>query len=138
MTDLLHNHHWLYPALIHLHRSVVSASIALFLAKGIGVALQGSWPMRAWWRRLSVVIDVFLLASGASLWALLSYHPLQQTWLGTKLALLLVYIVLGSYGLKRGATRTTRMLFFAAALLVVTQMVWIARTRQPLGLLAGG
>jgi uncharacterized membrane protein SirB2 len=50
--------------------------------------------------------------------------------------LLLLYIVLGSFGLKRGGTRAARIGFSALALLVVLQMVAIARWRDPMGLLA--
>jgi len=133
MTETLASHPWLYPALLHLHRACVSASIALFVARGLGVAALNAWPMQAFWRWLSVAIDVALMVSGASLWALLNYHPLQQQWLGIKLALLVVYIVLGSYALKRGRTRAQRMLFFIAALGVVLSMVGIALARHPAG-----
>lgn len=124
---------WLYPALLHLHRACVTASIALFMARGLGVTALQAWPMQARWRWLSVAIDVPLLAAGVGLWTLLGLHPLQQTWLGVKLALLVVYIVLGSFALKRGRTRSQRLLFFVAALAVVLGMVGIALARHPAG-----
>lgn len=133
MSDLLATSPWIYPALRHLHITCVSASLALFAARGLGVAALQSWPMRAVWRRLSVVIDVLLLSAGASLWALLSYHPLQQTWLGLKLVLLVVYIVLGSFALKRGRTRGQRLVFFALALAVAGSMVGMALRHHPAG-----
>lgn len=68
--------------------------------------------MQRGWRYLSVSIDAPLLLAANSLWALLGYHPLQQTWLGLKLVLLVVYIVLGSFALKRGPTRVQSLLFF--------------------------
>ena len=94
--------------------------------------------MRPFWRRLSVAIDVLLLAAGASLWALLGLHPLRQSWLGVKLVLLVVYIVLGSFALKRARTRGQRLLFFIAALAVVFSMVGIALTRNAAGWWAVG
>lgn len=137
MSDLLAQHPWLYPALRHLHLACVAASIALFVARGLGVTALQAWPMRPFWRRLSVTIDTPLLLAGLGLWALLGYHPLQQAWLGTKLALLVVYIVLGSFALKRGRTRRQRLLFFVAALAVVAFMLASAITRLPLGLPLG-
>jgi len=74
-----------------------------------------------------------LLATGVALWTLLGYHPLQQTWLGVKLGLLVVYIVLGSFALKRGRTRAQRLLFFIAALAVVLSMAGIALAHDPVG-----
>lgn len=126
------HHPWLYTALLHLHRACVSLSVALFIARGLGVTALQHWPMRPVWRRLSVGIDVLLLGAGASLWALLAYHPLQQTWLGVKLVLLVVYVVLGSCALKRGRTRSQRLACFIAALAVVFSMAAIAFTRQTL------
>ena len=131
MNTWLASSPWLYPALLHLHRTCVTLSVALFIARGVGVALLQAWPMQASWRYLSVAIDVPLLLAGASLWVLLGYHPLQQTWLGVKLVLLVVYIVLGSFALKRGRTRGQRLAFFIAALAVVLSMAGIALTRSP-------
>ena len=128
---------WLYPGLLNAHRVFVGASIALFMARGLGVSTMHSWPMRPFWRRLSVGIDVLLLAAGLSLWALLQYHPLQQTWLGIKLGLLVIYILLGSFALKRGRTRAQRLAFFLAALAVVFVMAGIALHRHPAGWWAG-
>ena len=131
MNTWLTSSPWLYPALLHLHRACVTASIALFVARGLGVSALQQWPMRAFWRQLSVGIDVVLLGAGVSLWVLLGIHPLQQTWLGVKLVLLVVYIVLGSFALKRGRSRGQRMVFFVAAMGVVFCMAGIALTRQP-------
>ena len=131
MNTWLASSPWLYPALLHLHRTCVTLSVALFIARGVGVALLQAWPMQTSWQYLSVAIDVPLLLAGASLWVLLGYHPLQQTWLGVKLVLLVVYIVLGSFALKRGRTRGQRLAFFIAALAVVLSMAGIALTRSP-------
>lgn len=133
MSDLLAQHPWTYPVLRSLHLACVAASVALFVARGWGVAAMQGWPMRRAWRWLSVGIDVPLLIAGAGLWALLGHHPLQQPWLGAKLVLLLVYIVLGSLALKRGRSRGQRLGFFVAALLVVASMVGMAVRRHPLG-----
>lgn len=50
--------------------------------------------------------------------------------------LLLVYIVLGSFALKRAATQRKRLGYFAAALLNYAFMLTIAWTHQPLGMFA--
>ena len=105
----------------------------LFIGRGLGVSALHNWPMQPFWRRLSVSIDVMLLAAGVGLWTLLGYHPMQQTWLAVKLGLLVVYIVLGSFALKRGRTRAHRLVFFMAALAVVFSMVGIALHRHPAG-----
>lgn len=126
----------LYLAIKHAHIALVGLSGALFAARGLGVLAGAAWPMTAWARRLSVAIDVLLLAAGITLWSLLGLNPARDHWLGTKLALLLLYIVLGSLALKRGRTRTHKALFLLPALAVFGFMVTVARGHHPLGLLA--
>jgi len=125
-----------YPALLHTHRALVGLSVMLFVARALGVALLQAWPMKATVRWSSMFIDTVLMAAGVGLWVLLRHNPVQEPWLALKLALLLLYIVLGSYGLKRGTTRGARAIFSLLAFLVVLQMVAIARWRDPLGWLA--
>ena len=57
-------------------------------------------------------------------------------WLATKLLLLVAYVVLGSFALKRGRTPRARQVFFAAATLIYVVMFGIARTHHPLGWLS--
>ena len=89
--------------------------------------------MRAAWRRLSVLIDVGLLSAGITLWALLRFHPWHDSWLGSKLVLLVVYILLGSFALKRAPTRAAKAGCFVAALACVAFMASIALNHDPLG-----
>lgn len=123
----------LYPALLLLHLSSVAASIGLFAVRGIGVQLGRAWPMQATWRRASVGIDVTLLAAGASLWVVMQHNPLAEPWLAAKLALLLGYIVAGSFALKRAKTLGAKRGFLLLALAMAAAMISIATTRNPLG-----
>lgn len=125
-----------YPALKQTHVTLVLASGALFALRGGAVLARAAWPMRKPWRRLSVAIDTLLLAAGVSLWTLLSLDPLRDTWLGTKLVLLVAYIVLGSLALKRGRTPAVRAASYVAALATFAFMVGVAVMHQPWGLLA--
>jgi uncharacterized membrane protein SirB2 len=64
-------------------------------------------------------------------------YPLSASWLTMKVALLIVYIVLGSIALKRGRTRAIRTMAFFAALATVGYIFTVARAHHPLGILAG-
>jgi uncharacterized membrane protein SirB2 len=121
---------WIYPALLHLHMTLAALSVALFTARGLGVQLKQPWPMQRPWRLSSVGIDVLLLLAGSVLWWWLQHNPMREPWLATKLALLPVYVVLGSLALKRARTPGARKVFFVAALLCVGTMAWIAMTRN--------
>ena len=125
----------LYLPIKHTHIALVAASGLLFAVRGAAVQAGQGWAMRTPWRRLSYAIDTLLLAAGASLWALLHLHPVHSPWLGTKLLLLLVYIVLGSLALKRGRTPAIRARAYVAALLVYGCIASVALAHHPLGLL---
>lgn len=123
----------LYPWLLLIHRSCVALSLSLFLLRAVGVLRGQAWPMRANWRWLSVGIDTLLLSAGASLWYVLALNPLQQTWLGAKLMLLVLYIGLGSLALKRAPSLRGKSLALGAAVAIAAIMVGIGWTRHPLG-----
>jgi uncharacterized membrane protein SirB2 len=127
----------LHPTLKLAHVALVTASGLLFALRGAAVQAGAAWAMRRPWRMLSYVIDTLLLAAGATLWWLLGLHPVRDPWLGTKLALLLLYIVLGSLAMKRGRTPAVRRASYGAALATYLFMASVAVRHRPLGLLAG-
>ena len=129
--------HAYYPTLKLLHMVLVVLSGTLFVARGAGVLAGLAWPMHPAARRASVAIDTLLLSAGVTMWVLLSWHPVRDPWLGTKLLLLLLYIVLGSLALKRAPRPGQRAVFFVAALAVYGFMASVAVAHHPLGLLRG-
>lgn len=129
MNDLA----WLLP-IRQGHLALVVLSGMLFALRGAGRLAGARWPLHKTLRIASVVIDTMLLAAGVMLWVLLQLNPLLQTWLGAKLILLVLYVVLGSWALKRAQNTATRAVFFIAALTVFATMVSIGWTRHPLGI----
>lgn len=123
----------LYAALKHTHMAFVVLSVVLFALRWVGVLANARWPMQKRTRVVSMVFDTALLTAGALLWWQLHINPLHQHWLAAKLVLLVVYIVLGSFALKRARRWWGKLLFGLLALAVVAQMVAIAQTRNPLG-----
>lgn len=123
-----------YPQLKHAHIALVAASGTLFALRGVAVLVGARWPMHRAVRIASVAIDTLLLSAGALLWWLLHLNPfLRDHWLGAKLGLLVVYVVLGSYALKRARGTVKRAAFLLASLIVFATMLSIALTRHPLG-----
>jgi uncharacterized membrane protein SirB2 len=128
-----------YPQIKQAHVALVSASGLLFAVRGAAVLAHRDWAMRTPWRRLSYAIDTLLLAAGVTLWALLGLNPVGNSpWLGTKLALLVLYVVLGSLALKRGRTEGTRRVSYAAALATYAFMATVAVRHHPLGAFLAG
>ena len=74
------------------------------------------------------MILVLLECWEASQWWMLSLHPVRDGWLGAKLLLIVVYIVIGSLALKRAPTRPKKALAFAAALACAAGVVTLAIT----------
>lgn len=125
-----------YAPLKLAHVTLVGLSGSLFALRGLAVLAGQAWAMARPLRLVSVAIDTLLLAAGVALWTLLQLQPLRDPWLGAKLVLLVVYIVLGSFALERGRTAPVRGLSYVAALACFGWMVSIALTHHPLGLLA--
>lgn len=122
-----------YPQIKFVHVAAVIASGGLFLLRGFAVQASLDWGMAVPVRFLSYGIDTVLLAAALVLLAILPSAVFANGWLWVKLAVLIGYIVLGSFALKRGRTRRTRAWCFFAALLTYAAMFTIARTHDPLG-----
>ncbi len=120
----------LYPAFKQTHIALAGVSVLLFTARGAGVLAGGHWPMTPWLRGASVAIDTLLLGAGVSMWAMLSLHPTRDRWLGAKLILIVLYIVLGSLALKRAPSRAAKAVAFAAALACIGTIAAIALTHD--------
>jgi uncharacterized membrane protein SirB2 len=122
-----------YPQLKQGHIALVSLSGALFMLRGLGAVAGARWPLHPGLRVASVAIDTLLFAFGATLWVLLQLNPLRDHWLGAKLILLVVYVVLGTFALKRAHGAASRALFLMAAASVFATMIGIAIAHQPAG-----
>jgi uncharacterized membrane protein SirB2 len=117
-----------------VHIAAVIASGCLFALRGLLLQLGAggfamAWPLRF----LSYAIDTVLLTAALMLFTLLPHAMFANGWLATKLLLLPVYIVLGSFALRRGRTPRARTVAWCAALFVYATMIGIARAHDPLG-----
>ena len=120
-----------YAELRLAHIGLAAGSVALFVARGVAVLAGQHWPMSTVARWTSVAIDTLLIGAGGTLWWMLSLHPARNPWLGVKLGLIVVYIVLGSLALKRAPSRSTKAVAFAAALICIGAVAAIARAHDP-------
>lgn len=120
-----------------LHVLTVLLSGLLFAFRGLGV-LAG-YPeryMAAGWRYTSYAIDTVLLMTGVGLAMRWHLSPLEQPWLAAKLLLLVVYILLGSFALKRGRTPGVRGTCYLLAMTLYLWMIGVALRHDPLSWLA--
>jgi uncharacterized membrane protein SirB2 len=122
-----------YPEVRWVHVAAVMASGGLFALRGV-LALAGrAIANHLLVRWLSWSIDTVLLTAALMLMSMLRIHPGNQPWLAMKLSLLVLYIVLGSFALRRATTQRVRLVCFLAALAVFLQIVGIALAHDPHG-----
>ena len=122
-----------YPQIKWVHIAAVFASGSLFTLRGAAVQVGARWAMAAPLRYLSYTIDTVLLTAALMLATILHQYPFVHGWLTAKIVLLIVYIVLGSYALKRGRSRVARLWCWLGALGVYLFIISIARAHHPLG-----
>ena len=124
-----------YYALVKsVHVAAVGLSGLVFFVRGLLVqAGMERSAQAAPVRFASYAIDTALLVAGITLVAMLPGGVFANHWLAVKLALVVLYIVLGVFALRRARTRRTRALFLAAAVTVYALIVGIALAHHPLG-----
>jgi uncharacterized membrane protein SirB2 len=126
-----------YPQIKFVHVIAVIASGSLFALRAVLLQLVPGWARAAPVRYLSYSIDTVLLTAALMLMTVLHQYPIVHSWLTVKIALIVVYIVLGSWALKRARGRRSQVAFAAAALLVFGFVVSIARTHSAWGVFLG-
>ena len=116
-----------------VHICAVSLSGGLFALRGSAALAGASWPYTALVRYVSYTIDTILLSAALMLAAILPAGFFANHWLTVKLALIVVYIVLGAFALRCHRLRATRGFCFAGALMIFALVIGIAIAHHPLG-----
>jgi len=125
-----------YPQIKFVHVLCVILSGSLFFVRGLLMLADSRMADHATLRYLSYAIDTTLLTAALMLVTILHQYPFVQAWLTAKVLLLVVYIVLGVFALRRGRTRALRALCFLAALAVFLFIVSIAHWHDARGVFA--
>ncbi len=123
-----------YPQIKWLHIAAVLFSGSLFALRGALVQIaKPHWALAAPVRYLSYSIDTVLLTLALMLLTMLPHEMFANGWLAIKLMLLVLYVVLGSFALKRGGTAKIRLICYVLALITFACMLSIAHSHHPLG-----
>jgi len=121
-----------FSLLKQLHLATIAITLTLFVLRGVWMMTAPARLQARWVRIVPHVNDSLLLASGFGLAVLMQQYPLVHGWLTAKFFALILYIVLGTFALKRGKTRFQRIAAWIAALLVFGYMAAVAVTHDPL------
>jgi uncharacterized membrane protein SirB2 len=122
-----------YPLLKNSHLLMVAISIPFFMARGGSKILGLTWQNQKWAKVSPHILDTCLLLSGIFLMFATTQYPIEQSWLTSKLILLVGYILFGIKTMRSHSAMQQR-LYFALSLLSALLMITIARTHHPLGL----
>lgn len=123
-----------YSQIKWVHIAAVVCSGTIFLLRGLLVQSgQQRIAMAAPVRYLSYGVDTILLTAALMLWAVLPGALFANGWLTTKIVLLVVYVGLGTFALKRGRTHRVRAICYVTALLVYVAIIGVAIAHNPLG-----
>ncbi len=125
-----------YAALKLVHQGAVALSISGFVARGVAALVDARWLRSRTARTLPHVVDTALLVSALGLAWSARLNPIAVPWLMAKIVGLLLYIGFGVVALRPGLPRPLRAAAFFAALLCFGQIVAMAMTKSPTGLLA--
>jgi len=116
-----------------IHVTTVFISIGFFIVRFYwmvaGSTLLTTKPVKI----LPHVNDTILLLSAIVLAISTAQYPFSDQWLTVKVIGLLIYIVLGSIALKRGRTKSKRIVAGFSAIILFAFIVSVAVTRSPLG-----
>ncbi|TAN00861.1 MAG: regulator SirB [Rhodanobacteraceae bacterium] len=123
-----------YLQILWTHVGCVIASGSLFFTRSCMMLAGLPTANHVVLRRVSVAIDSLLLIAAIALTTIIHQYPFVQAWLTVKVVLLVVYIVLGVFALRRGRTRAIRAACFIAAMLVFLFIVSVARAHNPWGI----
>ena len=126
-----------YPQIKMIHVFLALSSGAIFALRGAGVLANMRWPHWLVVRWTSYAVDTSLLTAALMLLTILPGAMFSNGWLTVKVVLLVVYIVLGAFAIKRARSRATKAICYVAALATFGVVYSIARAHHPLGFLYG-
>jgi len=125
-----------YLLVKHLHVTAVALSGTGFLLRGALMLRRSPWLHQYWVRRVPHVVDTVLLASALTLAAMSGQYPFVLGWLTAKVGFLVAHILFGAVALYRGRTMRVRVACLLASVACFANIVAIALSRDPRGLLA--
>ncbi len=120
--------------LVHIGAVLISGSLFL-IRGGLVMADRKKWALAAPMRYSSYAIDTILLTAALMLVSILPSAMFANGWLAMKLALLLPYVLAGTFALRRGRTPKVRWISYSLALASFAMMYSIARSHDPWGAL---
>lgn len=120
-----------YGLLKSIHVSCVAISITGFVLR-FALAWTGSPLLGTRVARIAPhLVDTVLLVSAIGLAVIAGVAPWRDAWLGAKVIGLVVYVVAGSFAIKRARSRGGRLASGVIAIAVYAYIVSVALAKSP-------
>lgn len=119
-----------YTVLRTLHIATVYLTLILFLVRGFWMLIDSDMLNARWARIVPHINDTLLLTAAIAMLVVAGMNPIDQPWILAKIIGLLGYIGLGTVALKRGKTKSARVMALIAALTVFAYILAVAITKQ--------
>src|SRR5690625_2845039 len=111
----------------HLHTSFAALSIIFFVIRAYWSVMECGCLQNRWVRIAPHVIDTLFLLTGLAMALAIGFgHP----WLIAKIIGLIAYIFVGIYAIRKGKTRTSRLVAAIIAILIYLYIVQIALNKS--------
>ncbi len=110
----------------HIHVWLVILSVTGFLLRFVWSLKNSAVLQRKAVKIVPHIVDTLLLLTGVSLALIFRYSPFHIDWLGTKLVLIVVYILLGGVAMRPALPRRIRQMVGCLALLTVLLIMHLA------------
>lgn len=117
-----------YPYIRLIHITAALSSGTLFLLRGAAMWSGSPAGMTTPVRYLSYTIDTILLTAAVMLATMLHLVPFVDTWITTKVLLVVSYVVFGSLALRRTRSALLRRIFFVIAMATFAAIFTVARS----------
>lgn len=120
----------MYPHIKHAHWLFILLSVLLFNIRFWLKMMKPEQPFHLAWRILPPINDTFLLFSGMMLMTIAKWSPFGAApWLGVKLLLVVVYIVLGIFSIRSPARSPKAFGFYAASMVCIGVIAWLGHCK---------
>ncbi|WKC40872.1 SirB2 family protein [Shewanella algae] len=120
----------LYPAVKHLHMTLIAVSVLLFIVRFVLKLRQSAIMDKKLLKVGPHVIDTFLLLSGLTLCFMIKQYPFVEPWMTEKIGAVVAYILLGVMALKSNRNLIFRIFAFLGALGWVVYAAKLAHFKQ--------
>ena len=125
----------MYDEIKNAHMLFAIISGVLFFLRGVWMLKNSPSLDKKWVKILPHINDTLLLSFAVALMMMSQQYPFVHHWLTAKIIALILYIVVGTVAIKRGKTKSIRVVSFVIALLLYGYIVGVAINHHPLSFL---